>query len=83
MEKEFVKWMPTVYTENGMNFVLLPNGDKILNIIKTTVIDDCNDKFASVIIELRCNICSTKEEALEKYGIQKEIMRIDSNGNIK
>lgn len=67
MEKEFIKWMPTVYTENGMQFVLMPDGKKILDIVKTTVIDDCNDKCATVIIELRCNICSTKEEALGKY----------------
>lgn len=83
MEKEFIKWMPTVYSENGMQFVMLPDGKKIPDIVKTTVIDDCNDTCATVIIELKCNICSTKEEALKLYKISNELFRIDSNGNLK
>jgi len=67
MEKEFIKSIATVYSENGMHFVMLPDGKSIPHIVKTTVIDDCNDRSAIVIIELRCNICSTKEEALELY----------------
>lgn len=67
MEKIFSKNLPTVYSEKGMHFVLLPDGKKLPDIVKTTVIDDCNDLFATVIIELRCNICSTQKEALENY----------------
>lgn len=67
MEKGFIKSIATVYSENGMHFVMLPDGKNIPHIVKTTVTDDCNDTCATVLIELRCNIRSTKEEALELY----------------
>lgn len=78
--KQFIKEIPTVYTENGMNFVLMPNGNKLPDVIKTILTDDCADSYATVMVELRCNICSTKEEALEKYGLSE--VKFYSNGKI-
>lgn len=52
-----------VYTENGMNFVLLPDGTRMPSIIRTIVEDGVND-FSRVTIEVECYLYSTKEEAL-------------------
>lgn len=67
MKKEFIKSIATVYCENGMHFILLPNGTKIPNIIKTIVEDTGDNQPALVKVEFLCNICSTKEEALKLY----------------
>lgn len=52
-----------VYTENGMNFVLLPDGTRMPNVMRT-IVDDIAHEYSKVTIEVLCYIYPTKEEAL-------------------
>jgi hypothetical protein len=62
----------TVYTENGMQFVMIEGGIKIPNIVKTIVTDDCNNDYATVQITLNCNIVENYSQALSIYKTQEE-----------
>lgn len=61
------KNLATVYTENGMQFVVIQGGLKIPNIVKTIVTDDCAESCGTVEITLKCNIVGSFSEALEIY----------------
>lgn len=52
-----------VYTENGMNFVLLPDGTRMPNVMKT-IVEDESHEYSKVTIEVLCYLYTTKEEAL-------------------
>lgn len=66
------KNLATVYTENGMQFVMIKGGIKIPEIVKTVVIDDCADNCATVEITLKCNIVGNFSEALSIYKPDKQ-----------
>lgn len=61
------KGFATVYTENGMNFVMIEGGIKIPNIVGTIVTDNCNNEYATVHITLNCNIVENYKQALSIY----------------
>lgn len=65
------KNLATVYTENGMQFVMIKGGIKIPDIVKTIVIDDCADNCATVEITLKCNIVGSFDEAKAIYEVPK------------
>lgn len=75
--RQFIKEYATVYTENGFQYVLLPNGLKIPNIVSTRVTDDANSNMAFVEVGFHCNVCSNLDEALKNYGHDKIIFTSD------
>jgi hypothetical protein len=60
-----------VYTENGMNFVLLPDGTRMPNVMRT-IVDDIAHEYSKVTIEVLCYIYPTKEEALNAIKQQND-----------
>lgn len=66
MTNKFDKNLPTVYTnDNGQHMVMMPNGS-ILPVWATTVRDETGEA-PMLTAELRVNLAKDKEDALEKY----------------
>lgn len=63
---KFIKDWCTVIEQDGMHFVITPNGSKIPAVI-TTITNDTTGTAPQCTLTIHCNIAKDLEDAINKY----------------